>query len=334
MRMFFKESMKSDLVREIVNQYVDLHRSADEDQRRGAYKDMVNGYYDLVTDFYEYGWGDSFHFAPRYHQESFASSLARHQHFIALKLGLRAGHTVLDAGCGVGGPARSIARFSGANIVGLNNNAYQVERARTLTEKAGLSHLCRYRVGDFMNIDVPDAHFDGAFAIESTAHAPNKTRCFAEILRTLAPGADFVGYEWCLTARHDSGSLAHRQITSGIEKGCGLSDIATISEVEHALTDAGFEVLCIEDRAASSDAATPWYLPLQGRGIGPREVLMKPIGRRITDRVVGALETLGVLPEGAREVTKLLNDGAHWLVRGGEEGVFTPMLFFHARRPV
>ena len=29
-------------------------------------------------------------------------------------------------GCGVGGPAREIARFSEAHVTGLNNNAYQV----------------------------------------------------------------------------------------------------------------------------------------------------------------------------------------------------------------
>lgn len=26
---------------------------------------QVNKYYDLVTSFYEFGWGESFHFAPR-----------------------------------------------------------------------------------------------------------------------------------------------------------------------------------------------------------------------------------------------------------------------------
>ncbi len=42
-------------------------------------------------------------------------------------------------GCGIGGPAMEIARFSGARIVGVNNNAYQVERARALTKQAGLN---------------------------------------------------------------------------------------------------------------------------------------------------------------------------------------------------
>jgi hypothetical protein len=27
--------------------------------------DMVNKYYDLATSFYEFGWGESFHFAHR-----------------------------------------------------------------------------------------------------------------------------------------------------------------------------------------------------------------------------------------------------------------------------
>ena len=31
-----------------------------------------------------------------------------------------------DCGCGVGGPAREIASFTGAKVIGINNNAYQV----------------------------------------------------------------------------------------------------------------------------------------------------------------------------------------------------------------
>lgn len=35
-------------------------------KRQENYKNMVNFFYDLVTDFYEWGWGKSFHFAPRF----------------------------------------------------------------------------------------------------------------------------------------------------------------------------------------------------------------------------------------------------------------------------
>nr|GMD46429.1 Cycloartenol-C-24-methyltransferase 1 [Ipomoea batatas] len=82
-----------------------------EEQRKANYTDMVNKYYDLATSFYEYGWGESFHFAPRWRGEALRESIKRHEHFIALQLGLRPGQKVLDVGCGIGGPLREIARF-------------------------------------------------------------------------------------------------------------------------------------------------------------------------------------------------------------------------------
>jgi ubiquinone/menaquinone biosynthesis C-methylase UbiE len=59
---------------------------------------------------------------------------------------------VLDVGCGVGGPARQIANFTDARITGLNNNDFQIARARKYTEKAGLSHLVDFKKGDFMKL--------------------------------------------------------------------------------------------------------------------------------------------------------------------------------------
>ena len=63
---------------------------------------------------------------------------------------LRDGMKVLDVGCGVGGPAREIAKFTGANIVGLNNNDYQIERATRYAAKEGLSNQLSFVKGDFM----------------------------------------------------------------------------------------------------------------------------------------------------------------------------------------
>lgn len=57
---------------------------------------------------------------------------------------------VLDVGCGVGGPAREIAKFAGVNIVGLNNNDYQIERAGKYASKEGLTQQLGFTKGDFM----------------------------------------------------------------------------------------------------------------------------------------------------------------------------------------
>jgi sterol 24-C-methyltransferase len=57
---------------------------------------------------------------------------------------------VLDVGCGVGGPAREIVKFAGVNVMGLNNNDYQIERATRYAEKEGLSDKLKFTKGDFM----------------------------------------------------------------------------------------------------------------------------------------------------------------------------------------
>jgi len=58
--------------------------------------------------------------------------------------------TVLDVGCGVGKPAREIATFTGCQVVGLNNNGYQVERAAAHAVREKLEGSVRFEKGDFM----------------------------------------------------------------------------------------------------------------------------------------------------------------------------------------
>jgi len=162
-------------VQKEIGEYDALFEGADSvEKRKENYMSMVNNFYDLVTDFYEYGWGESFHFARRFKGESFTESIARSEHFLALRLGLKPGMKVLvffffffnlsfssfffiqipnffflffyikDVGCGIGGPMRSIARFSGASVTGLNNNGYQIKRGTLQTNTAGLSNLCDF----------------------------------------------------------------------------------------------------------------------------------------------------------------------------------------------
>jgi len=46
------------------------HFEATTEGRKSKYKQIANDYYDLATHFYEFGWGPSFHFAPRYKGEN------------------------------------------------------------------------------------------------------------------------------------------------------------------------------------------------------------------------------------------------------------------------
>ena len=55
-----RNALKRDAVASTARSYEHVY-SSDEagslELRKTAYKDLTNKYYDLVTDFYEYGWG-------------------------------------------------------------------------------------------------------------------------------------------------------------------------------------------------------------------------------------------------------------------------------------
>lgn len=65
-------------------------------------------------------------------------------------MGLKSDMKVLDVGCGVGGPAREMVKFSGCHVTGLNLNQYQIQRATHYAAKEGLSHKLDFAQGDFM----------------------------------------------------------------------------------------------------------------------------------------------------------------------------------------
>lgn len=122
-----------DAVRSEVSSYNDLFQDKTSiEQRKNQYKTLVTNYYSLSTDFYEYGWGQSFHFANRFHGETLLESIQRHESYLALKIKIKSGDKVLDIGCGVGGPLRRIAHLTGAQITGLTISQYQIQRAKLI----------------------------------------------------------------------------------------------------------------------------------------------------------------------------------------------------------
>ena len=67
---------------------------ADTEGRNANYADLVNSYYNLATDFYEWGWGQSFHLANKLAGESFGASIARHEYYLTARLGVKPGDKV------------------------------------------------------------------------------------------------------------------------------------------------------------------------------------------------------------------------------------------------
>ncbi|KAL0728167.1 hypothetical protein Bca4012_024260 [Brassica carinata] len=323
---------KSDVLSS-VEKYEQYHvfHGGDEEERKANYTDMVNKYYDLATSFYEYGWGESFHFAHRWKGESLRESIKRHEHFLALQLGVKPGQKVLDVGCGIGGPLREIARFSNSSVTGLNNNEYQIIRGKELNRLAGVDKTCNFVKADFMKMPFPENSFDAIYAIEATCHAPDAYGCYKEIFRVLKPGQCFAAYEWCMTDAFDPDNAQHQKIKAEIEIGDGLPDIRRTSKCLEALKQAGFEVVWEKDLA--EDSPVPWYLPLDKNHFSLSSFRLTAVGRFITKNMVKVLEYIRLAPKGSQRVSDFLEKAAEGLVDGGRREIFTPMYFFLARKP-
>ncbi|OXV11777.1 hypothetical protein Egran_00462 [Elaphomyces granulatus] len=307
--------------------------------RRAEYATLTRHYYNLATDFYEYGWGSSFHFCRFARGEPFRQAIARHEHYLAHMMGLREGMKVLDVGCGVGGPAREIVKFSGVNVVGLNNNDYQIQRATRYSQREGLSNKLTFTKGDFMQMRFPSNSFDAVYAIEATVHAPSLEGVYGEIFRVLKPGGIFGVYEWLMTDNYDNDDPEHRKIRLGIEQGDGISNMVRVSEGLAAFKAVGFELLHAEDLADRPDA-TPWYYPLAGSfkyisSLSDLLIIARMTwwGRGIIHRCVGAMETIGLFPRGSQKTADSLALAADCLVAGGEKKLFTPMYLLVGRKP-
>ena len=316
--------------------WTDRARAEDSGPAGYDHTETVSEYYDLCTEFMEFGWGESLHFAPLSPGESLEDSKVRHQRLMIAKLELHKGMTVIDVGCGIGGPMRRVVREAGVKVVGVNTSEVQLEKAKTLNAEAGLAHLTGYLACSFMDMGaVADDTFDRGYAIESTCHAPDKAGAFAEIYRVLKPGALFWGQEMCMTDKFDPGDKGHRAIKEDLMHGIALKDIATMGEVNRDLETAGFQIIEARDRAADEDGpTTPWYQPMETRGGTLGNALRRtPLGRKAFIAGSKLVEAVGVFPKGSADVVNLLDSTARAYVAGGKAGVFTPLYCFLARKP-
>ncbi|KAF2761245.1 hypothetical protein EJ05DRAFT_461876 [Pseudovirgaria hyperparasitica] len=322
------------------NKSAEIETEETRKERRAEYATLTRHYYNLATDLYEYGWGQSFHFCRFAYGESFHKAIARHEHYLAHSMGMKENMRVLDVGCGVGGPAREIVKFTGANVIGLNNNDYQIQRATRYAQKEGLADKLSFTKGDFMQMKFPSESFDQVYAIEATVHAPSLEGIYSEIYRVLKPGGVFGVYEWLMLDAYDNDNPHHREIRLGIEEGDGISNMEKVQVALDAMKAAGFELEVNEDLAQRPDPY-PWYWPLAGdfsAMSSPMDFFtiarMTKIGRGTVHRFVGALETIGLAPKGTQKTADSLAKAADCLVAGGKEKLFTPMYHMVGRKPL
>ena len=317
--------MNLDVKEKDINTYNSVFEVKDQVERSEQAQKATDNFYTLITKFYEKGWGQSFHFALRYKGESFDSSIKRQESFLESKLELTADDEVLDVGCGIMGPARNIARSSGAKITGITINQHQVDRCKALNEASDVNHLLNVQQGDYMKMPFPEASFYKMLAIEALCHAPNLKDVYEQIYSRLKPDGRACFQQWALTDKYDPTNAEHVKAKEMIEYGNSICLLKTTAELDKALEESPFTVIeTVDLTIADSRNNVPWYSTLKS-GWSLSQIRHTKISRTIVGFMLRTFEKLGVLPKGIGNTQRVLLVAADGLVKGGELGIFTPM---------
>lgn len=107
------------------------------------------------------------------------------------------GQRVLDAGCGRGGTALSIALRTGARVDAITISPYQHGFASALAERRGISDHVRFHRMDYLHLDFPSDCFDHVITNESTQYVLDVRDLVGGFSRVLRPGGRYTCATWC-----------------------------------------------------------------------------------------------------------------------------------------
>jgi ubiquinone/menaquinone biosynthesis C-methylase UbiE len=103
----------------------------------------------------------------------------------------------LDAGCGVGGPARTLADEFGCRVTAFDLAGEYCRSARHLTHLAGLADMVGFCRADALALPFGDRTFDAVFSQHVTMNIARKGELFSGYRRVLRPDGRLVLYEVC-----------------------------------------------------------------------------------------------------------------------------------------
>ncbi|WP_214041140.1 methyltransferase domain-containing protein [Methanoculleus sp.] len=160
---------------------------------------------------------------------------------LARAAGVNAGTRVLDVLCGLGGPARHLARTYGATVTGLDATGRMVDEAIARTENVGLGDRVTFRLGNGLDMPFRSGIFDVVWGQDSWCYVTDKDRLIRECRRVAVPGGTIAFTDWVQT-----GSMSDEEL-HGLNTFMLFPYMETLPGYEKLLRRHGFIVRECED---------------------------------------------------------------------------------------
>ncbi|MDN3355682.1 methyltransferase domain-containing protein [Actinomadura sp. DC4] len=151
----------------------------------GSYYD--HGIFDVMAEL----WDGNLHYGlwdDENDERSFDEAAIEMTDEMIRRLDPKPGDRILDVGCGNGTPALQLARARQVEVVGISVSARQVARANERARAAGVADRVSFEQVNAMDLPYEAGSFDGAWALESMLHMPDKVQVLSEVARVVRPG--------------------------------------------------------------------------------------------------------------------------------------------------
>jgi ubiquinone/menaquinone biosynthesis C-methylase UbiE len=207
-------------------------------------------------------------YSPRYLPHAVGSSQRR----LAVQLGRRLGHrlgytagaSLLDVGCGRGGPSLDLARRFGFDVTGVDLVGHNVALARRNASEAGID--AAFLVGSGTRLPIATDSVRACVVVDAAPYIGDKHRLLSELARVLEPGGALALSALLRSETADPATID--RFTDAWD----MAPLATLDRYREVLPACGFTARRYEDVTAHSvgrfETWAALYLALAGTPLG------------------------------------------------------------------